>query len=128
MMDINTLRLAIMKQVILILLLALTTIGCNKTNETPLLLPPAAEPAAKIHNVRGIEYFHKGMHMDALLAFTQASVADSTAGEIHFNLGLMQHLKGNQKEAKSLIKRAHYFADGNKKILQSKLLKKYLDP
>ena len=65
--------------------------------------------------------------MDALIAFTQASVADSTAGEIHFNLGLMQHLKGNQKEAESLFKRAHYFADGNKKILESKLLKKYLD-
>ena len=117
-----------MKKLIFILLFTLTITNCDKTKETPLLLPAAAEPSAKIHNDRGIEYFHKGMHMDALIAFTQASVADSTAGEIHFNLGLMQHLKGNQKEATSLFKRAHYFADGNKKILESKLLKKYLDP
>ena len=116
-----------MKHLVLILLLALTTISCNKTNETPLPLPPAAEPAAKIYNDQGIGYFQKGMHMDALIAFTQASVADSTAGEIHFNLGLMQHLKGNKKEAKRLFKRAHYFADHNEKILESKLLKKYLD-
>ena len=117
-----------MKQLLLIFLFVLTIVSCYKTDEIPLLLPSAAEPAAKIYNDRGIEYFHKGMHMDALIAFTQASVADSTAGEIHFNLGLMQHLKGNQKEAKSLFKQAHYFADGNKKILESKLLKKYLDP
>ena len=127
MMDINALRLAIMKHVILILLLALTAIGCNKTNETPLLLPPAAEPAAKIHNDRGIEYFHRSKYLDALIAFTQASIADNTAGEIHFNLALMQHQKGKQKEAKDHLKLAKKFSGGNKKILESYLLKKYLN-
>ena len=127
MMDINALRLAIMKHVILILLLALTAIGCNKTNETPLLLPPAAEPAAKIHNDRGIEYFHQGKSLDALIAFTQANVADSTAGEIHFNLALMQHQQGKQKRAKNNFTLALKFSNGNKKILESKLLQKYLD-
>ena len=126
-MYIKNLQLNIMKHLILILLFSFTTISCNKTEEAPLLLPPAAEPSAKIHDDRRIEYFHKGKYMDALITFTQASGADSTAGEIHFNLGLMQHLKGNRREAKSLFKRAHYFADGNKKILESKLLKKYLD-
>ena len=117
-----------MKHGLLVLLLTLVTISCDKTDEIPLLLPPAAEPSAKIYNDQGIQFFYNGKYFDALIAFTQASVADSTAGEIHFNLGLVQHLKGDKNEAKSLFKRARYFADGNKKILESKLLKKYLDP
>ena len=117
-----------MKSLILILLFTLTIANCNKTKETPLLLPTAAEPSAKIHNDRGIEYFYKGKYFEALIAFTQASVADSTAGEIYFNLGLMRYLDGNQAEAKTLFKQAHYFANGNKKILESKLIKKHLDP
>ena len=116
-----------MKEILLILLLALSIISCDKTNEIPLLLPSAAEPSAKIHNDRGIEFFHKGKYLDALIAFTQASVADNTAGEIHFNLALMQHLQDKQKGAKDHFKLAHKFAGGNKKILESNLLKKYLD-
>ena len=117
-----------MKNLILILLLTLTITNCDKTKETPLLLPAAAEPSAKIHNDRGIKYFHEGKYLDALIAFTQASVADSTAGEIYFNLGLMQHLKGNHEKAKNFFKQARHFADGNKKILESKLIKKHLEP
>jgi len=117
-----------MKQVLLILLLVPTIISCDRTDEIPLLLPPAAEPSAKIHNDRGIEYFHKGKYLDALIAFTQASIADSTAGEIHFNLALMLHQQGKQKKTKDHLRLALKFADGNKKILESNLLKKYLDP
>jgi len=116
-----------MKNLILILLFTLTITNCNKTKETPLLLPTAAEPSAKLHNNQGIEYFNKGKYLEALIQFTQASVADSTTGEIFFNLGLMQHLKGNHEKAKNLFKQAHYFAGGNTKILQSELIKKHLD-
>ena len=116
-----------MKQALLILLFMLTVIGCDKTDEVPLILPSAAEPSAKIHNDRGIEYFHQGKCLDALIAFTQANVADSTAGEIHFNLALMQHKRGKKKEAKNRFKLARKFADGNKKIVESSLLIKYLD-
>ena len=115
-----------MKNLIFILLFTLTIANCNKTKETPLLLPVAAEPSAKIHNDRGIEYFHRGQNIDALIAFTQASVADKTAGEIHFNLALMQHQKGKKKEAKNHFRLALKFADGNRKIVESNLLKKYL--
>jgi len=115
-----------MKKLILILLFTLTITNCDKTKETPLLLPAAAEPSAKIHNDRGIKYFHEGKYLDALIAFTQARVADSTAGEIYFNLGLMQHLNGNQEKTKNLFKQAHQFANGNKKILKSKLIEKHL--
>ena len=117
-----------MKNLILILLLTLTITNCDKTKETPLLLPTAAEPSAKIHNDRGIKYFHEGKYLNALIAFTQARVADGTAGEIYFNLGLMQHLEGNQEKAKNLFKKARQFANGNKKILGSTLIKKPLDP
>ena len=117
-----------MKEILLILLFALSIISCDKTNEIPLLLPSAAEPSAKIHNDRGIKYFHEGKDLDALIAFTQANVADNTTGEIHFNLALMQHKKGKQSEAKGHFRLARKFAEGNMKILESNLLKKYLDP
>ena len=116
-----------MKQALLILLFVLTVIGCDKTDEVPLLLPAAAEPSAKIYNDRGIVYFNKGKYLDALIAFTQASVADNTTGEIHFNLALMQYLKGEKKEAKNHFMLAQKFADGNEKILESNLLKQHLD-
>ena len=117
-----------MKNFILTLLVTLIITNCNKTTETPLLLPTAAEPSAKLHNNQGIEHFHKGEYLEALIEFTQANVADSTTGEIYFNLGLMQHLKGNHEKAKNFFKQARHFADGNKKILESKLIKKHLDP
>ena len=117
-----------MKNLILILLLTLTITNCDKTKEAPLLLPAAAEPSARLHNSQGIEYSKKGKYLDALIQFTQANVADSTTGEIYFNLGLMQHLKGNHEKAKNFFKQARHFADGNKKILESKLIKKHLEP
>ena len=117
----------IMKQAPLIVLFVLTAISCDNTGEVPLLLPAAAEPSAKIYNDRGIEYFHKGKNLDALIAFTQASVADKTSGEIHFNLALMHHQKGKQQKAKDHLRLAQKFAGSNKKILESYLLKKYLD-
>jgi len=106
----------------------LAIISCQKTDEIPLLLPSAAEPSAKINNDRGIDYFYQGKNFDALIAFTQANVADNTTGEIHFNLGLMQHQQGKQKKAKHHFGLARKFADGNNKILESNLLRKYLDP
>ena len=117
-----------MKNLILTLLVTLIITNCNKTSEIPLLLPTAAEPSAKLHNNQGIEHFNKGEYLEALIEFTQANVADSTTGEIYFNIGLMRHLEGNQKKAKELFKQAHEFANGNKNILESKLVKKYLDP
>ena len=116
-----------MKPVLLILPLVLTIISCGNADEVPLLLPSAAEPSAKIYNDRGIEYFYKGKHLEALIAFTQATVADNTSGEIQYNLALVQHQKGKQKEARDHLRLAQKFAGNNKKILESYLFKKYLD-
>ena len=115
------------KNLLLICLLALVIFNCKKTDETPLLLPSAAEPSAKIYNDRGIEYFYKGKYFDALIAFTQANVADNTTGEIQYNLALMQHLQGNKDKAKDHFRLAQKFSDGNVRILESNLLKKYLN-
>jgi len=115
-----------MKNLILILLFILTITSCDKTKEIPLPLPTAAEPSAKIYNDRGIKYFYEGKYLEALIQFTQANVADVTTGEIYFNLGLMQHLRGNHEQAKNLFKQAQQFANGNKKILESKLTGKHL--
>ena len=117
-----------MKNLILILLLTLTITNCDNTKETPLPLPAAAEPSARLHNSQGIEYSNKGKYLEALIRFTQASVADSTTGEIYFNLGLMQHLRGNHEKAKNFFKQARQFANDNKNILESTLLKKHLAP
>ena len=117
-----------MKNLILIILFTLTITNCSKVTESPLLLPTAAEPSAKLHNNQGIEHFHKGQYLEALIKFTQANVADSTTGEIYFNIGLMQHIEGYQEKTKKFFKQAHDFADGNKNILESILVKKYLKP
>ena len=56
-----------MKNLILILLLTLIITNCDKTKETPLPLPAAAEPSARLHNSQGIEYSNKGKYLEALI-------------------------------------------------------------
>ena len=117
-----------MKKIVLVLLLSLFLANCAKNNESSLTLPPGAEPSAKIHNDRGIAHSAKGKYFDALLAFIQASVADDTTGEIHFNIALMLHRRGKEERAAKHFQLARKFANGNQAILESGLLKKYMDP
>ena len=116
-----------MKKIILILALVLTLTSCSRDSEPPLTLPPGAEPSAKIHNDRGLSHYEKDRYFDALLEFTQASVADNSTGEIHFNIALMLHQRGEEKRAKERFELAQKFANENKTILESGLLKKYLN-
>ncbi|KMP12678.1 hypothetical protein UR09_00330 [Candidatus Nitromaritima sp. SCGC AAA799-A02] len=116
-----------MKNILLILAFALALAACEQNNELPLLLPSGAEPSAKIHNDRGIGHYSKGKYFDALLEFTQASVADSTTGEIHFNIALMLHRRDEPNRAAEHFKLAKKYADGNKAILESRLLNQYLN-
>ena len=92
-----------------------------------MVLPPGAEPSAKNHNDFGVEDFHSGQYYDAFLHFKQASFADPFAGEIFFNMGLAHHMKGRSRRATEGFKKARKYAYGNMKILESKILKKYLD-
>ncbi len=111
-----------------VLWLVLGLAGCGNDRELPLTLPVGAEPSAKLRNDRGISHYQAGRYLDALLQFTQAAAADRTAGEIHFNIALAFHKRGNSKKALEHFELAKKFAYGNVQILSSELLSQYLKP
>lgn len=103
-------------------------LACARPVETPLTLPVAAEPSAKMHNDQGIAYFKAGRYYDALIKFTQAAVADSTSGEIHFNIGLAYYQRGEKDKAFEHFRLARKYADGNPALTQSDFLSRQLGP
>lgn len=115
------------KNALAVLLLFISLAGCGSNQESPLTLPVAAEPSAKLHNDLGITHYQASRYMDALLQFMQAYSADKTTGEIHFNIALAFHKRGNSKKAAEHFQWAKKFAHGNEQILTSELLKQYLD-
>lgn len=112
---------------LLILLLIISLAGCSADQEASLELAVGAEPSAKMHNDEGRAHYKAGRHYDALLKFTQAKTADHTSGEIHFNLALALHQRGEPDRTKKQFILAKKFADGNVKILESALLNRYLN-
>jgi Tfp pilus assembly protein PilF len=100
--------------------------GCTAGGEPPLALPVGAEPSAKLRNERGVLHYQATRYQDALLQFMQAYSADKTGGEIHFNIALAFHKQGKPKKAAEHFEQAKIFAQGNEKILSSRLLNKYL--
>jgi len=115
-----------MKTTLLILFLVACIFSCAKDLESPLILPVAAEPSAKMHNDAGILHYRAGHYEDALLRFMQAYAADKTAGEIYFNIALAYHKRGETEKALENFQSARKYADGNPKILASPLLASYL--
>ena len=115
-----------MKKLLYALILFVVTLACVKVEESPLVLPPAAEPSANQHNNFGIEDFNAGRYEDAFLHFKQAFAADRTAGEIYFNLGLALHAIGKDHRVPEQFQLARKYAQGNPEILESKLLLSYL--
>lgn len=117
-----------MKKILMILGIVLTLVHCGKAEESPLILPIGSEPSAKIHNDLGIFHYKHGRYLDAFLQFNQAKVADNTTGEIHFNLGLASHMRGESEKAREHFMNARNTSNGNKQILESKILNQYLNP
>jgi tetratricopeptide (TPR) repeat protein len=115
-----------MKKILLIFLFIISLTACAVDQEPSLKLAIAAEPSAKMHNDEGRVYYKARRYYDALLKFTQAKVADQTSGEIHFNLALVLHQRGEPDRARKYFLLAKKYADGNVKILESPLLNKYL--
>ena len=101
-------------------------ISCEKDHESSLILPAGSEPSAKMHNDLGISYYQSRCYEDALLQFMQAYAADKTTGEIHFNIALAYHKRGDQKKAIEHFKFAEKYANGNDEILKSDLFNRYL--
>ena len=101
--------------------------SCSKSlEETPLTLRVGAEPSANMRNVFGVEHYNAGRYWDAVLQFNQASFADPTSGEIHFNLGLAYFQEGKKEKAIKNFRQARKRARGNPKILKSPLLNELL--
>jgi tetratricopeptide (TPR) repeat protein len=53
--------------------------------EGPMKLPENAKEGAKMHNKEGIKHWGMGHFDEALKHFKEASNADGSSGEIHFN-------------------------------------------
>ncbi len=116
------------KRILTVILLVVSLAGCEQNPESPLILPIAAEPSAKLHNDLGITHYQASRYMDALLQFMQAYSADKATGEIHFNIALAFHKRGKSEKAAEHFELARQFAHGNEKILTSVLLNDYLQP
>jgi len=115
-----------MKRAFLIFLLFLSLASCAKDQEPALELAVGAEPSARMHNDEGRAHYKARRHYDALLKFTQAKTADHTSGEIHFNLALVLHQRGEPDRARKHFLLAKKYADGNVKIFESPLYNQYL--
>jgi len=90
--------------------------------EGPLTLPEGANTEANGHNEEGIAHYKEGHYDVALKHFQQASAVDSTLGEVHFNEAISLDKLGKHGDATKHFKVAQEKANGNKAILESKIL------
>ena len=90
--------------------------------EGPLTLPEGANTEANGHNEAGIAHYKEGHYDVALKHFQQASAVDSTLGEVHFNEAISLDKLGKHGDATKHFKVAQEKANGNKAILESKIL------
>ena len=94
--------------------------------EGPMKLPEGAKPEAKKHNQEGIKHWGMGHYDVALKHFTLASKADGSSGEIHFNEAISYDKLGKHGVATKHFGVALKKAGGNKKLLNSPILKGHL--
>ena len=129
-----------MKKLLLLLVLTVLflTVGCGgekkdaKTSEStgnamiiaegPLPLPEGSNAEASGHNEEGISHYKEGHYDVALKHFQEASAVDSSLGEVHYNEAISLDKLGKHGEATKHFKIAQEKANGNKAILESKIL------
>ena len=90
--------------------------------EGPLKLPEDSNTEASGHNEEGISHYKEGHYDVALKHFQAASAVDSALGEIHYNEAISLDKLGKHGEATKHFKIAQGKANGNKAILESKIL------
>jgi tetratricopeptide (TPR) repeat protein len=129
-----------MKKLFLLLVVTVLflTVGCGgekkdaKTSEPtgnamiiaggPLTLPEGSNTEASGHNEEGISHYKEGHYDVALKHFQAASAVDSALGEVHYNEAISLDKLGKHGEATKHFKIAQEKANGNKAILESKIL------
>ena len=81
-------------------------------------------------NIQAIKKYEQGLFQDAAEKFKKAltlsqQLRDPSQGMLHYNLSLSLHKSGNHEEANKQFYSARRFARGNKRIIESELLKMY---
>ena len=96
--------------------------------EGPMKLPENAKADAKMHNKEGIKHWGMGHFDEALKHFKEASNADGSSGEIHFNEAISYDKLGKHGVATKHFGVAKKKAAGKnkKKLLESKILNGHL--
>jgi len=117
-----------MKKVLVIMIvLALSLVPLTAlAAEGPMKLPAGSNPDADMHNNAGIKNWNQGNMEGALGHFQEASAADKTIAETHFNEAVTLDKLGRHGEATMHFKAAKKHAKGNEKILNSKILNGHL--
>ena len=90
--------------------------------EGPLTLPEGSNTEANGHNEEGISHYKEGHYDVALKHFQEASAVASSLGEVHYNEAISLDKLGKHGEATKHFKIAQEKANGNKAILESKIL------
>ena len=92
--------------------------------EGPMHMPmvEGSNASAHMHNEEGIKHWNKAHYDVALGHFQEASKADSSVAEIHFNEAICLDKLGRHGEATMHFKAAKKRAKGNKAILNSPIL------
>ena len=90
--------------------------------EGPLTLPAESDPETINHTDEGILHFKEGHYDIALKHFHEACEPRHDIGEVHFNEALTLDKLGDHGGASRHFKEAQKYANGNKLILESKIL------
>ncbi len=93
--------------------------------EGPMKLPAGASSSAVMHNDEGIAAWNKGDFKGALMHFSEASKI-APSGETHFNEAISLDKLGRHGDASMHFGAAKNNANGNEKILNSKILNGHL--
>ena len=114
---------------ILAILAALALFSVSTTvfaGEGPMKLPSGANPEAVSHNKEGIASWNKKDYKGALMHFSAASKIDGSSGEVHFNEAITYDKLNKHGVATKHFGVALKKAGGNKKLINSPILKGHL--